>query len=289
MNNLRFSGHETFHCRHFWIKKGVDFVAQNKDFKSDDAVVDLGVGKNMVSSINYWLQAFDLVKNSNNTELAEKIIYDLGFDPFLEDIGSIWLLHYKLLKNDYSSIYKLIFNDFRKNRVSSEFTTKQVFDFINRKLIQLNQNVSQNTLENDIKVFLRNYVSSNKKGDKNLEDDLSSVFLSLNLISILPEIHEQGQQIYVIEYDNKLNLSPLILLFAIKDIFDDEISISVNDIQLNVSDLFLCNREGTEDKLLKLQELGYLVYKEDAGRKEIQFKDNRHKWDILRDYYENNI
>jgi hypothetical protein len=258
MSNLRFSGHETFHCRHFWIKKGVDFVSLNKDFKSNESVVELGVGKNMVVSINHWLNAFDLISDSNLTFLADKLFKDGGLDPYLEDSGSLWILHYKLLNNNYSSINKIVFDEFRKNRVSSEFTINQISDFVNRKLIKINQTVSPNTLDNDIKVFLRNYVTSNSKGDKNLEDDFSSIFLSLNLISILPDVHDQGQSIYVIEYDSKINLDPLILLFAIKDTFKNEISISVTDIQLRVSDLFLCNREGTEDKLLKLQELGYL-------------------------------
>lgn len=25
-NKLTFSGHDTFHCRHLWLKKGYDFV-----------------------------------------------------------------------------------------------------------------------------------------------------------------------------------------------------------------------------------------------------------------------
>jgi hypothetical protein len=289
MSNIRFSGHETFHCRHFWLKKGVDFIVEEKDFKSNSAVVDLGVGKNMVVSINHWLNAFDLINGTKNiTTLAEKIFLDDGFDPYLEDFGTLWILHYKLLKNDYSSINKIVFDEFRKTRVSSEFTTNQLQDFVFRKLKKINQTVSDTTIENDIKVFLRNYITINRE-DKNLEDDFSSIFLSLKLISILPNVLDEGQRIYRIEHDSKVNLNPLILLFAIKDTFEDEISIAVMDIQIKVSDLFLCNREGTEDKLLKLQELGYLVYKEDAGRKEIQFKSDSSKWDILKDYYESDI
>ena len=48
-----FSGHESFPCKSLWLKKGYDFVIQEKDFNSPNAVVDLGVGKNMVSSIKW--------------------------------------------------------------------------------------------------------------------------------------------------------------------------------------------------------------------------------------------
>jgi hypothetical protein len=73
------------------------------------------------------------------------------------------------------------------------------------------------------------------------------------------------------------------------DHFENQFSISVNDIQLEVSDLFLCNREGTELKLYQLQEKGYLVFKDNAGRKEIQLNRSMNKWDILKDYYGKSI
>jgi len=49
MNKLRFSGHESFICKQFWLKKGYDFLIQRNRFSDDDSVVKLGVGKNMVS------------------------------------------------------------------------------------------------------------------------------------------------------------------------------------------------------------------------------------------------
>ena len=57
MANYSFSGHESFACKSLWLKKGYDFVVQERDFNAPDAVIHLGVGKNMVSSIRYWLKA----------------------------------------------------------------------------------------------------------------------------------------------------------------------------------------------------------------------------------------
>lgn len=53
-----FSGHESFPCKSLWLKKGFDFCQQGGSFSSPQAVVSLGVGKNMVTSINYWMKAF---------------------------------------------------------------------------------------------------------------------------------------------------------------------------------------------------------------------------------------
>jgi hypothetical protein len=56
-----FSGHDSFQCRQLWLKKGYDFLQQGKNFNDEDAVVQLGVGKNMVSSIRFWLKAFSII------------------------------------------------------------------------------------------------------------------------------------------------------------------------------------------------------------------------------------
>jgi hypothetical protein len=47
----------------------------------------------------------------------------------------------------------------------------------------------------------------------------------------------------------------------------------------------LCNREGTEIKLSALDEEGFIVYKQDAGRKEIQIKSSIDKYILLNKYY----
>src|SRR5438874_559646 len=101
---LTFSGHETFQCRHLWLKKGYDYVFDNRSFGSEDAVVSLGVSKNMVNSIRYWMKAFNLVdKNEQLTAFASKLLAEGGWDPYLEDEGSLWLLHYHLVKSGFAS------------------------------------------------------------------------------------------------------------------------------------------------------------------------------------------
>ena len=54
---LSFSGHESFQCRSLWLKKGFDFVKAGRSFLNEDAVVELGVGKNMVSQCQPLLDA----------------------------------------------------------------------------------------------------------------------------------------------------------------------------------------------------------------------------------------
>ncbi len=101
MSRPIFSGHETFRCKTHWLKRGYDFMDNNGNFNDEDAVVRLGVGKNMVSSIKFWMKAFGLVKEDNRVDdIADYLLDDdKGVDPYFEDMGTLWLLHFLLVQN----------------------------------------------------------------------------------------------------------------------------------------------------------------------------------------------
>ena len=288
MGNYKFSGHETFQCRHFWLKKGYEFISKKNDFKADTAVVDLGVGKNMVSSINYWLKAFNVIdSNSNLTEFGMLLLDDeQGFDPYLEDVGSQYLLHYYLMCNsNIASIYALTFERFRKTRIAFEFTESQLLDFVMKTLQKENENVSEKSIVNDIRVMLKMYHSSSKRNTKSIEDDFSSLLIGLNFIEVVDGAFIDGQVLYKMNYSEQTQFNELLFYFLILDCFPEQASISVEKIQSEISDKILCNREGTEEKLNMLAERDFIVYKQDAGRKEIQLKSKLKNVEVLKKYY----
>ena len=78
-----------------WLKNGYDYVSKKKSFNAEDAVVELGVGKNMVSSIRFWMKAFNLLTTTDElTNFAHKLLSEDGYDPYMEDEGTLWLLHH---------------------------------------------------------------------------------------------------------------------------------------------------------------------------------------------------
>ena len=60
----RISGHESFACRYAWLPKAVRWVQDKPSLfaKDQDAMVDLGVGKNMVRAIRFWAQAAGVIE-----------------------------------------------------------------------------------------------------------------------------------------------------------------------------------------------------------------------------------
>src|SRR5687767_6823318 len=107
--NFSFSGHETFVFRYGWLKKAVDAVLKNAEvFRQEDAIVTLGVGKNMVRSIRHWALATKVLEEVSEsrgsglrpTDFGRFLFGEEGKDPYLVDPNSLWLLHWNLVSNE---------------------------------------------------------------------------------------------------------------------------------------------------------------------------------------------
>lgn len=285
MNKLTFAGHETFQCRNFWLKKGYDFMSSAGNFIDSDAILQLGVGKNMVASINFWLRAFQIKDNTDKpSEIADRIFGDNGFDPYLENEGSLWLLQYLLVKAELASIFSLVFRDFRKSRIASQYTHSQLLRYLQKESEKVGLNIAETTLKNDIKVFTKTYLAESKHG-KGMEDDLSSILIELNLISKVEDSKLEEGTVYRINVSERKEVPPAIIFFCMLDAFPNEESISFDSIQEKVADAFACSTEGLESHIESICEKYDVVYKENAGRKEVQVKGKPNKWGILEEYY----
>ena len=273
---MRFSGHESFHCRSLWLKKGYDHLKSGHDFE-DEAPVLLGVGKNMVSSIRYWVKSFGLVDTDNETikPVADKIFSENGWDPFLEDEGTLWLLHYWLVSEGFASIYATVFNELRKRKPL--FTLSHFKDLVSG----FGYNVSPNTLKTDFQVFIRTYIS--KKNEKDLEDSLSGILTELELVTE----HKNGLKI---EPANRPNLPLDILLYCILNGHSGSNSISFETLHSekdDVGSVFALSREGLNDLLEGVsEEFKDITYSNEAGVRELQLKKPINPLNILKKYYE---
>lgn len=180
-----FGRHESFPLRFGWITKGLQALADDpKIFTRDDATVVLGVGKNMVASIRYWLQATRIAHRDAKantlkpTPIAEIVFGDDG-DPYLEDEGTIWLLHWLLATNpkDATAIY-WFFNHFHKPVFTSAEVATALTDFAKR---ELSARTAASTLKGDAQLVLRMYSRTTGNTRITLEDALDSPLAMLDL------------------------------------------------------------------------------------------------------------
>lgn len=296
MTKYTFTGHETFYCRHYWLKKGFDFVKKGYSFNSADAVTKLGVGKNMVNSIRFWLKSFGINLNEDNNFSIGNFLFseENGKDKYLEDINSLWLLHYYLVTEKVASIYSLFFHHIRIGE--KEFTDEKIAKGINFYLSRFEHNLpNEKSLNADVKVLRANYLPPIKY--KNLEDDFAGLLQDLGLFQPI------DAKKFKVENIQRKNLNADILMFAILDLLDRQkessnlerrrTSVSIDQLlsadKLNVSMTFCLNEQGLLDKIHEIESDPFynerVIYKENSGIRELQINNDLEKEDILNKYY----
>lgn len=184
--SMAFGRHETFALRYGWLSKGFRAVVKNREiFGSDDATVVLGVGKNMVSAIKYWLRACQMIDPSTDkpTDLGRYLLSKKGGDPYLEDEATIWLLHWLLATNsELATSWFWFFNRYHKPEFTGQQLTTALINYVNDRAYN-RKKPSPNTLKNDALLLLRMYTKSKGNAHMPLEDALDSPFALLKLIS----------------------------------------------------------------------------------------------------------
>jgi hypothetical protein len=189
---VSFAGHETFPLRYGWLPKAVRGVSQDREiFGREDSLVRLGVGKNMVRSIRHWglacgmLEEDPLTPNGRGrvlraTDLGRLLLDPAGWDPFLEDPATLWLVQWHLASEpSKATTWFWVFNQMSQ----PEFTREDLLVWL-QAFVKQNEcsRVSAESLKRDIDCFIRTYVPSQPTRLAPFEDSLDCPLADLGLI-----------------------------------------------------------------------------------------------------------
>ena len=258
-NKVAFSRHESFVLRFGWLTKGFRaFEEDSNIFSNDDAVVTLGVGRNMVNSIRHWLRASKLIVLEANTKEVTpigKAIFskDGGWDPFLEDEATIWLIHWLIATNsEHATAWYWFFNKFHKPEFTSIEVVSALSTFAKEKI---DSKFSITSIKQDAAVLLRSYVQSKHSNKTAYEDVLDSPLSLLKLMT-----YSTSTKSYQSKLEVRENLPIGIFAYAICDYLK-----TLNILQIPIEDLIYCKENSiapglifrlTENSLLtKLEKL----------------------------------
>lgn len=276
--NYRFSGHESFPCKSLWLKKGYDYDVSGGDFNSPQAVVKLGVGKNMVSSIRYWLKAFGLDRESPTCWIADFLFGVQGRDPYMEDMGTLWLLHYLLISTGEATLYQWFFTDFQRRK--KQFKKTDVISFVRAKMLDTGRlsQFNEHTVERDVSVLIHNYCAS--RNAKNNED-YSLLLLDLNLLTII------GKDEYAFNEEGKAQLPLDIFFFSVLKEKGTDVSVTFEDTLKRIGLIFCMTELDIIQYLKDIAETypDYVVYSDIAGVRQMLFTNDMEPEEILRRYY----
>lgn len=297
--NASFSGHETFPFRYTWLKKGTDAVRENPTIFSDDAAtITLGVGKNMVRSIHHWCQVVELIKEDEMepnrrrwflpTDRGDKIFADDGFDPYLEDVATLWLIHWQLATSvNRATTWFWAFSIFNQNEFAKEAFSSELINWVERNT---QNRISENSIKRDVDCFLRTYVPSRLTKNTIVEDTFDCPLVELNLISDLSD-----GDTYRFHRGPKPSLPIEIFVAALSEFWDARFSGNNTLTFANIAyserspgRTFLLDEDTLVEYLEGLDSLtaGAMRYDETAGLKQVYRETEMPPMELINRYYE---
>jgi hypothetical protein len=301
----RISGHESFACRYTWLPKAVRGVQADPLLfaNEQDAMVELGVGKNMVRSIRFWSQAAGMISPRRDgpghvlTELGALLLGEDGLDPFLEDIRTLWLMHWNLSTCVQDP---LLAWDFLLNKWQDPYLVPSVIiKALHEEAIRHEERLSRATIEQHWDAFLHSYFPTRgRKGDVQ-EDNLDSPLTELELIVRVGERPIDGkgsaEPVYALRREEKPDITPELFAYALNDFWnkrheESEHSLPFREIAYghgSPGQMFKLSEDDIRARVeaLARQTHNLFSYEESASLQSVRRHGQRKALDLLREIY----
>ena len=278
---IRLQGHEKFTLREGWLNKGIIMV--NRDataFQGKNGPDIFGIGNNMVKSLRYWLKAFGLIYEiqGKGTYLSEIGKLILEYDPYFEDIFSLWILHSHIARNieDATSWYMFFNKDFFE-----DLEKEQIELILLREITKYagSTTFSDKSIKNDLDVLLNMY--SKEKGNFDPEDKNSSPFSQLNLIKNINGRYSRNH--LGTKYINKW-----VVLFELANLLKDKDFISIEEAieaEKGLAKIYQLNAVSANELLDQLESYDYIKINRTAGLDVIYKINNFTPEGVIENYY----
>ncbi len=272
---MKFRAHETFFIRKGWLYKGLRGVQNNQNVftdKKENPMDVLGIGSNMVKSLRYWMQATQLTTESTAkgrsrsqvlTDFAKIIILN---DPYMEELGTLWLLHYKLATNkDLASAWYYFFNFFDM----TEFARDDFVEGLRKFAAMEEEYPADASLEDDYNCIINTYVERRKINPSKSQPE-SNITCPLDELGLI-EVAEQNSnrdRVFRKATPKKGTLHPYIVLAVIVDQSRGRREVRIDELQhaaCNIGKVFNLDIVSLTAELDHLARLGFIEVVRTAG------------------------
>ncbi len=302
----RISGHESFACRYTWLPKAVRGLKDNSKLFSDDekAMVDLGVGKNMVRSIRFWAQVAGVMDTPSRgmghslSGFGRALLGEGGHDPFLEDLRTLWLIHWNLSTDTKTP---LLAWDFLLNRWQEpELVPSVIIKTLHKEAARLDDGLSAVTIDQHWDTFLHTYVRTRGRKGEIQEDNLDSPLTELELIVRVGERLGDGnggraESVYAFRREEKPDITPELFVYSLNDFWNKrhpmESTLSFREIAHGHGSPGQIYKLPEEDVRARVERLAEqtndcFTYVESALLQKVQRNERRESLDLLNDIFD---
>ncbi len=294
--DMKFRAHETFFIRKGWISKGMRYVDRNPEVfisKTENPMDALGIGANMVKSLRYWLQAIGVTEEPvsgrriQNFTPFGKLVFQ--YDPYIEELGTLYLLHYKLASNmELATAWYYFFNEFALSDFTKDDFAAQIGNFI--KMQDKDTTVAPRSIEDDFSCIINTYVPRYKSlpGKISAENNIDCPLGELGLIDILKK--ERNNVIYKKSIPLASTFHPWIILAVIQANAKGRREIGLNELLTspgNIGKIFNLDSITMLDVLHAAESTGELKIVRTAGLDVINLANTYIFENCVENYYQN--
>lgn len=270
---MKFRGHETFFIRKGWLSKGMKYVEKSNGevfiSKEDNPMDVLGIGANMVKSLRYWMVAVGLTEEPQSgrriqtfTELGKSIF---EHDRYIEEIGTLQLLQYRLASNfERATAWYYFFNEFSVPEFSREDFLEQIQKYL--KMNWENDSVAVRSLNDDFVCIINTYLPRFKSnpGKVSAENNIDCPLGELGLVDIL----NKKRKTYKKSIPSSSTFDPWVILAIIAEQAGDRREISLNELltaPCNIGRIFNLDSITMLEILYRIERLGEIKIIRTAG------------------------
>ncbi len=189
-------------------------------------MVTLGVGKNMVRSIRFWTQVSGMATADRKggdlllTPIGRNLLGPSGLDPFLEDIRTLWLLHWNLSTDVLNPLFAW---DFLLNRWQEpELVPSAVVRALHKEAAFSDPSISVVTVGQHFDTFLHTYVPTRGRKREIQEDNLDCPLVELELMVKVGDREPATspgrlEPIYAFRREEKPDITPELFAYCLND------------------------------------------------------------------------
>lgn len=309
LKKVRLKGNESFNFREGWLRKGMRCV-ENCDvlFSQDEVMEQLGVGSKMVKSIRFWLQATGLCEEKyiNSGKCRAQFLTDdfgrvvLKYDPYFDDIFTLFLIHYQIVSNEELCIvWNIFFNEYDGQDFFKDDMIVSCKTFLDKKMDE-GCTYSSSSFEDDCSSVIKMYVNDDSiidhqnrvglKGTRNElhpEDSLACPLVDLGLLHKSSKV--KGAYIKTSPARGKLDKLAIFYVIVKNLLMSNKTSVSIDDLMKapnNIGRVFNLNRVSINEYLDQLRISGYLTINRTAGLDMVYMDLAMKPQDIMVEYYE---
>lgn len=306
-----FARHDTFAPRFGWLHKAYMQVKGTPEtFLAADAPVQLGAGKNMVYAMRYWSRAFKLTREHYGDDTNSRALFSYptwearwlldedGADPYLEEQGSLWLLHWWLLSSRpgakcWAPSWYVAFHLAPFYKFSIQELTQDIIRHVN---FSFDEGPVEGSIKKDVECITKMYARDHDEtsgAPGSFEDLLACPFRELDLLELAGE---RGKREWRFTNAARTSLPARVLAYACLDY-------AARDTRLagSISLARLANEPGGPGRAFRVREPEVaaalekvaaahpgIEIAEGAGQRSLSFSSNPFDlaWDILDEQYD---